>query len=229
MQLYESWPWQGLITIKIFDLFQQVIEEIRIKNLIVDAGRNLVRDAIRGAVTDTGIHYVALGGPFTTLTTGLTNGQSGITSLAVVVLASLISSGASITLINASGTTQAVTLSSQANAGATSISVNSFTANAAYATGSSVMRTPAAGQTALDSEQFRKALTTNSAPATGAGKTTTYIAPGEANTWTTEEIGWFAGSTATATAGSGVMLARVLYHRAKAATESIQIDRTDQF
>lgn len=88
---------------------------------------------------------------------------------------------------------------------------------------------PAVGQTALGGEQFRKAVTSQTLLGDGVIKTVTYIAPGEANGFTTEEIGWFAGASAGAGSGTGVMIARVLYNRAKTALESIQIERTDTF
>lgn len=88
---------------------------------------------------------------------------------------------------------------------------------------------PAAGNTTLGTEDGRKAVTSFSDTGTGAKKTTTYLAPGEANQ-TLEELGWFASSTATASADSGIMLARVLYPggaHTKDSGESIQVDRTD--
>lgn len=87
---------------------------------------------------------------------------------------------------------------------------------------------PAVGQTTLVAEEFRKAMTTQ---ANGGGTaeldSTVYIAPFEANTFTTEEIGWFAGVAAGAGADSGIMVARILYSRAKNNLEAIQIVRTD--
>lgn len=76
----------------------------------------------------------------TTLTTALTNGQTGIISLAVTALPIAVTSGNSIRLTNGSST-QTVTASANAAVNATSISVNSFTANAAYAVGSEVVDT----------------------------------------------------------------------------------------
>lgn len=84
----------------------------------------------------------------TQLTTGLTNGQTGITSLAVQALPEAIASGTSLT-IGSGGTTQTVTTSANAAANATTISVTSFTANAAYATGTSV----SAAETLLEAVQ----------------------------------------------------------------------------
>lgn len=88
---------------------------------------------------------------------------------------------------------------------------------------------PAVGQTALVTPQFRKLVTQQTLPGTGQVRTVVYIAPGEATGFTIQEIGWFAGAAATATTGSGIMIARVLYTRAKTQLESLQIERTDTF
>lgn len=87
---------------------------------------------------------------------------------------------------------------------------------------------PAASDITLGDERFRKQVTSQSdGAAAGEAITTVYIAPGEANSFTIQEIGWFAGAGASGTAGSGVMIARVLYTRTKNAQESLQIERTD--
>jgi hypothetical protein len=85
---------------------------------------------------------------------------------------------------------------------------------------------PAAGQTQLFAETFRKIMTVNSSGAAGVGIFTLYLAPGEAVGTNIQEVGWFAGSGATGTANSGVMVARGLYAHTKAASESIQVDFT---
>lgn len=86
---------------------------------------------------------------------------------------------------------------------------------------------PAAGQTQLVAESFRKAITAyDNTIGTGQIKETTYIAPGEANV-SIQELGWFAGSGATGAANSGVMIARTLYAHTKTSGESISIQRTD--
>lgn len=88
---------------------------------------------------------------------------------------------------------------------------------------------PAAGQTTLVAEQFRKVVTSQNVDPITAGilYTELYVADTEANTFKTEEIGWFAGSTASATKDTGKMIARILYSRQKASTESWTIRRTD--
>ncbi len=87
---------------------------------------------------------------------------------------------------------------------------------------------PLVGDTALGNETFRKARTSFTTPADGRVNTVHYIAPAEA-VGTIEELGWFAGTAAGAGAGTGEMIARVLYSRTKTALESIQIERLDTF
>lgn len=84
-----------------------------------------------------------------------------------------------------------------------------------------------ASQTTLVAEFGRKQVTEQDDGSTGELVTTTYISPSEAVGTTIEELGWFAGASATATANSGILVARVLYHRAKTTLESIQVERTD--
>lgn len=88
---------------------------------------------------------------------------------------------------------------------------------------------PGNNQTTLVAEQFRKIVTSQNVDAVTPGKlyTEVYISDVEANAFKCEEIGWFAGAAAAGTANSGIMIARVLYSRQKAATESWTIRRTD--
>lgn len=86
---------------------------------------------------------------------------------------------------------------------------------------------PSSGDTALGNETFRKQVTSQAAGGSvGVTLTNLYVAPEEA-VGTIEEIGFFSGSTASATTDSGTLFARVLYSRTKTAVESIQIERTD--
>lgn len=95
-----------------------------------------------------------------------------------------------------------------------------------YLAWGSGITTPAVSDIALAAEAGRKLVTKQTAGAVGVVTTTVYLAPFDAN-MQIEELGWFAGATATAAAGSGVMVARVLYSKLKSNLESIQIDRTD--
>lgn len=84
-------------------------------------------------------------------------------------------------------------------------------------------------QTKLVAEEGRKAVTTQAAGGDGVLTTTTYIAPYEGLEATIEELGWFAGDTATAAVDTGILIARILYSRAKTNLESILSVRTDTF
>lgn len=98
----------------------------------------------------------------------------------------------------------------------------------AWGTGSTA---PAAADTKLDVENGRKVVTSFTDGTVGKKTITTYLAPDDANV-TIEEFGWFATSTATATADSGVLYARVLYPggaHTKTNLESIQIDHSSTF
>ncbi|MBA7553959.1 hypothetical protein ES705_46565 [subsurface metagenome] len=83
-------------------------------------------------------------------------------------------------------------------------------------------------QDALISSFFQKAITSQASGATGVMISTTYVAPGEANTPKIEELGWFAGVDADhEVTDSGIMISRALYPYQKTSLVSLQIIRTD--
>lgn len=154
MRADERWPaWTGTVTVITRDRRGRFTSRRTFRNLITNAGLNLLRDALGGFVTDAQIHYVAIG---------------------------------------TSGTA------------------------------------PAAGDTQLGAEVYRKAVTrVDNTVGTGQVKTTLLLAPTDSAGTAIAEIGWFAGASATATANSGVLVAHVLYSHTHTNQESIQIDRTD--
>lgn len=85
---------------------------------------------------------------------------------------------------------------------------------------------PSTSDTTLGNEIFRKVVTAQVGAGTGITRTTCYIAPAEAVAQI-EEIGFFAGSTATSSTDSGVLYARILFSRNKTSLEALQIERTD--
>lgn len=84
----------------------------------------------------------------------------------------------------------------------------------------------ASTQTQLGTEIFRKPVLTQTALTTGSLQSVTILNETEAVA-NIQEIGIFAGSTASATTNSGVMISRILYSKNKTNLESIQIQRTD--
>ncbi|MHB1865545.1 MAG: hypothetical protein ACYCPS_05325 [Candidatus Saccharimonadales bacterium] len=104
--------------------------------VITQAGASVYAQAQAGsALTFTGM---AIGGGelVTTLASALSSGTQ-YTSLSVAALTSPVASGHAIT-IGTGSTTQSVTTSAAASIGATSIAVTAFTANANYASGTTV-------------------------------------------------------------------------------------------
>lgn len=64
---------------------------------------------------------------------------------------------------------------------------------------------------------------------TGLGEATTvFLVKDDEGVGTIEEIGIFAGTTATAAANSGLMISRIPYHKVKTDQEEIQFTRIDR-
>lgn len=84
----------------------------------------------------------------------------------------------------------------------------------------------ASTQTQLGAEVFRKPVLTRTSVTTGSLQSVTILTETEAVA-NIQEIGIFAGSTASTASNSGVMISRILYSRNKTNLESIQIQRTD--
>lgn len=86
---------------------------------------------------------------------------------------------------------------------------------------------PAVTDTQLGAEVFRKTLTSNANGASaGQGVFTLYLSPQDIAGTVIAEVGWFAGSSANATANSGVLVARALYSHTKTNQESINVSFT---
>lgn len=170
----------------------RVLQRLWNMNVVTDAGAiSLLKRGCNsaGATLPNLFNQIAMtnGSGSTTLTTALTNGQAGIVSLAVAALPAAIpatTGGVATQVIIGFGSlqTQTVTLSSGAAAGATSISVNSFTANAAYGIGTAVVPLPnvAEDPSALTGSlvSYSGALSTGAftfTPTTGAGNRTDLV------------------------------------------------------
>jgi hypothetical protein len=81
--------------------------------------------------------------------------------------------------------------------------------------------------TKLGNEIFRTAFTSSSV--TGIGELTSEAIVLEAEAvGTIEEIGIFAGSGASASVDSGLLVSRILWHREKTANDEIQFTRIDK-
>jgi hypothetical protein len=127
------------------------------KNVVTDNGAvNILASAIANASNANPWNnlYINNNSGSSTLTTALTNGQTGIVSLALASLPAAIplnnispATGATtVTVGYGTGQTQQVTVNGAAAAGAVALTVSSYTSNAAYAIGAAVVPNPNVGE-----------------------------------------------------------------------------------
>ncbi len=126
-------------------------------NIVTDDGAiEIFKCAITNAVPAAVFNniYINNNSGSSTLTTALTNGQTGITSLALAAIPAAIplnnitpATGASLVQVGyGTGQTQNVTVNGAAVKGATSLTVSPYTSNAAYAIGQNVVPLPNVGE-----------------------------------------------------------------------------------
>lgn len=87
---------------------------------------------------------------------------------------------------------------------------------------------PSLDDLALGNERFRAGVTARSTLSSNQNITTVYVGANEAN-FSIREVGWFCTPSATSSADSGVLFARMLFELDKSPLESIQFDRRDIF
>lgn len=128
------------------------------KNVVTDNGAvNILASAIANASNANPWNnlYINNNSGSTTLTTALTNGQTGVTSLAVAAIPAAIpldypapisSTVTQLTVGYGTGQTQTVSMNAAATQGATSLTTVSYTSNAAYAIGTNVVPLPNVGE-----------------------------------------------------------------------------------
>jgi len=149
----------GLCEWKIFDpKTGRVKKREWLSNVVTDHGAvNILASAIAAASNSSQWNNILItnNSGSTTLTTALTNGQSGVTSLAVASIPAAIpadypspisSTATQLQMGYGTAQTQTVTVGGTASQGATSITTSSFTSNAAYAIGTNVVPLPNVGE-----------------------------------------------------------------------------------
>lgn len=191
---------------------------------ITNAGLNLLASALINPSVNVAITWIGIGTGIGTLAlSGALASGNAYTSLTLAAgIPGPLSAGQSISLLYQTNY-QAVTLSAPVLAGATVLPVSSFTANFSYpATTTGLATTPAAGDTLLNAEAFRNALTAgNTGLAAGETLSSMYISPAQGAGSTYVEIGWFGGATADSGANDGVLVARALLYYAHTSSDSM--------
>lgn len=171
------------------------------------AGATFVAAALQSNGALVAPTHAAFGLGCGTLASALSSGTPYTALSLATGLPAALAVGQSLTLLDASGDTQVVTVAAPApSAGATSIPVLSFTPTATFAVGSGVMPTPSVTDTALFDETWREVVDTTAGGSPGVTTTSAYMDP-SAPTATYLEIGFY-GGTATSALGSGTLMAR---------------------
>jgi hypothetical protein len=125
---------------------RRVVSRLWVKNVVTDNGALALLkntwNSSGAAVPVFNQIAITTNAASTTLTSALASGTA-YTALSVVALPGPLASGTALTIGYGTGQTQTVITNVAATVGATSISVNSFTANAVYTIGTNVVPNPA--------------------------------------------------------------------------------------
>ena len=201
--------------------------------LITNAGLNLLATAVQTPGVQAAITYVDIVPAVGTLASALT-ASTPYTSLALdVALPVALAANQNLTVTDGTNTFAVQVTGAGAAMGATTIPINSATpANnfAAHTTG--VALTPAAGDTALyngTAAGIRVAAPVGSAGANPGESLNNGYFDGTQATAIYLSVGYFGGSTATATAGTGTLIAedtQYWNHTLNADSASFQLDST---
>lgn len=174
---------------------------------ITNVGLTMLAAALINGSADALVSYVAIGTGAATLFSGVTSGTP-ITSLSVNPLAANIAANQPLTIIYQTHVDTVTVTAAGASAGATSIPIVSWTPAYSFPAGAGLVNTPAVTDTALEAEAARVAVASAVAGAS-AGETLIngYFAP-TTGAATYLEVGYFGGSAATGSAGTGTLVAR---------------------
>lgn len=197
--------------------------------LFTNAGLTLLATALQTNGAQVAITYVAISTGCGTLASGLTNGTV-YTSLPLdAALPANVAASASLVITDGTNT-QTVTCNGGATAGAMSIPVNSFTASATFAAHTTgVVPTSLATDLTLYNETQRVAVSASAAGATPGESLNSGYFDGTQPTAVYMSVGYFGGSTATSTLGSGTLIAKDLQywnHTLNNDSASFQLDST---
>ena len=198
--------------------------------VITNAGLTLLATALQTPGAQAAVTYVAIGTGAGTLSGAITAGVA-VTALALDAgLPASLAANASLTVTDGTNSETVTVTAAGAAQGATSIPITSWTpahSYAAHATG--VVPTPLAAHLALYNETVRVAANAGVAGANPGESLSSGYFDGTQPTATYLQVGYFGGSTASATLGSGTLIAEdVQYwnHTLNSDSASFQLDST---
>lgn len=197
--------------------------------IFTNTGLTLLATALQTAGANVAVAYVAVGTGCGTLASPVSAGVP-ITSLALnAALPANVAASASVTVTDGTNT-ETVTCNGGASAGAASIPINSWTPAHSYAANTTgVIPTPTASDTALYNEVARIAATAGVAGANPGESLSSGYFDGTQATNVYLGVGFFGGSTATSSLGTGTLIAKdVQYwnHTLNGDSATFQLDST---
>jgi hypothetical protein len=197
--------------------------------VLTNAGLTLIATALQTNGASVAISYVALGTGCGTLSAAITSGVAQ-TSLALdTALPANVANGASLTVTDGVHS-ETVTCNGGATAGATSIPINSWTPSNSYAAHTTaVAPTPIAADTALYNEVTRVAANAGAAGASPGESLNSGYFDGTQATNVYMQVGYFGGSTATSSSGTGTLIAADIQywnHTVNVDSATYQLDST---
>lgn len=171
-------------------------------------GLILVATAVQNASADVAIAYVGISPGCGTLSSAITSGTP-LTALPLSAgLPLALSSGQGLTVTDGTNSETVTVTTGGAAAGAISIPINSWTPAHSYAaTTTGVCPTPLSTDTTLYNETERAAISAASAGATPGESLVAGYFDGTQPTALYLTVGYFGGTTATATTGTGTLMA----------------------
>ena len=195
-----------------------------------NAGRNLVATALQSSSNVCAVTYVAISTGCGTLASPLTIGNSYSSLTLDAGLPVTLAAGQSLTITDGTNSQVVTVGTTGATATSTTISVTTFTTTASFAAHTSgVCPTPAASDTALYHEGARVAATIGTAGAGVGESLNSGYFDGTQATGIYLLVGYFGGSTATSSTGTGTLLmADVQFwnHTLNADSNTYQADST---
>lgn len=197
--------------------------------LFTNTGLTLLATALQTAGVNAAITYISIGTGCGTPSGAISSGTP-ITSISLdATLPANIAAAASLTVTDGTNS-ETVTCNGGASAGASSIPINSWTPAHSYAAHTTtIVPTPLAADTSLYNETQRIAATAGSAGGSPGESLNSGYFDGTQTTAVYAQVGFYGGSTATSSLGTGTLIAKDIQywnHTVNADSATYQLDST---
>ena len=197
--------------------------------IFTNAGQTLLATALQTPGAQTAITYVDISPGCGALASGVTQGVAATALPLAAALPATLASGQSLTVTDGVNS-ETVTTSGSVSAGATSIPITSWTPAHSYAANvTGIAPTPTASDVALYNATVRVAASAGSAGSNPGESLSSAYFDGTQATSVYMAVGYYGGSTATTTLGTGTLIAEDIQywsHTLNNDSASFQLDST---